>query len=218
MAPEPTYSVSSVNSDSSVNTCSICFEHINGGFLCRCLKYVCDNCKNEMESHQITKCPHCRQPLSIYKTYTIKSYYYNLIGLFILLICKIFGQLWYPIYLINSADIPSIMIITLSPMIIEPYNILYGCIFDKYIHIKFIIANIVLLIYNIIMITLINITDPNSIHAFIIYNTLILYYAPFVIIIFIQVLGKYMDIHSILRKTIKMYITIEPLVISEVMI
>jgi len=215
MAPEPTYSVSS---DSSEISCSICFEHINGGFLCKCLKYVCDKCKNELETHQITKCPHCRQPLSVYKTYITKMYYCNLIGLFILLICKILGQLWYPIYLINSADIPSIMIITLSPMIIEPYNILYLCVFDKYIHIKFIFINIILLIYNVIMITLINITDPNSIHAFIIYNTLILYYVPFVIIIFIQVIISYINIHFELRKMIKMYITITPLVISEAMI
>ena len=212
MAPEPTDSISSEIS------CSICFEHINGGFLCKCLKYVCDKCKNELETHQITKCPHCRQPLSVYKTYITKMYYCNLIGLFILLICKILGQLWYPIYLINSADIPSIMIITLSPMIIEPYNILYLCVFDKYIHIKFIFINIILLIYNVIMITLINITDPNSIHAFIIYNTLILYYAPFVIIIFIQVIISYINIHFELRKMIKMYITITPLVISEAMI
>jgi hypothetical protein len=212
MAPEPPYSISSETS------CSICYEYIDGGFICKCLKYVCDNCKREMESHNITQCPHCRQSLSIYKTYITQTYYRNIIGLFFLFICKIIVQVWYPLYLMKTADIAATLIITLSPVILEPYTILYICVFDNYIHIKFFVVNIILLLYNLVTLTLVRFTDYNTINNIILYNTLIISYIPFTIIIFIQVFVKYINIHTLLLNTIKTHITIGPVVISEMMI
>lgn len=86
--------------------CLLCHEEINNTLykICSCEdSNVCDPCYRLLNSNKIDKCPICRAELDIQLLNDSKKYYYKIFKNLIYLLCNIFIQLIYPVYLIKTS-------------------------------------------------------------------------------------------------------------------